>query len=150
VHTSCIPRETFRQVLLNLLLEILAELLPPDDLSRAVRLAASVLRALPSDSQVMSLAAKVYGTCLSTFPPWLVHLTSAPSANLAALGGLLMVDSVDVQLKTTIEWLQGKKAYGRAPRPSGYQAHVGQASASRLDDMLLSSAFESWPLPFQT
>lgn len=58
-------------------------------MSRALRLAASVQRALPCpDPLVMTLAAKVF-------------------ARLAAQGGSLMSGHVDVQVKSCIEWLQG-------------------------------------------
>ncbi|KAM0752153.1 FAT-domain-containing protein [Meredithblackwellia eburnea MCA 4105] len=66
-----------------------------NDMSRALRLAASVQRALPCpDPLVMTLAAKVF-------------------ARLAAQGGSLMAGHVDVQVKSCIEWLQGERIEAR-------------------------------------
>ncbi|KAL8292423.1 hypothetical protein RQP46_001035 [Phenoliferia psychrophenolica] len=65
------------------------------DMSRALRLAASVQRALPcADPLVMTLAAKVF-------------------ARLAAQGGSLMAGHVDVQIKSCVEWLQGERNENR-------------------------------------
>ncbi|KAK4703758.1 serine/threonine-protein kinase mTOR, partial [Phenoliferia sp. Uapishka_3] len=66
-----------------------------NDMSRALRLAASVQRALPCpDPLVMTLAAKVF-------------------ARLAAQGGSLMAGHVDVQIKSCVEWLQGERIEAR-------------------------------------
>ncbi|KAM0787611.1 hypothetical protein ACM66B_003678 [Microbotryomycetes sp. NB124-2] len=66
-----------------------------NDMSRALRLAASVQRAFPCpDPLVMTLAAKVF-------------------ARLAAQGGSLMSGHVDVQVKSCIEWLQGERIEAR-------------------------------------
>ncbi|SCZ93158.1 BZ3500_MvSof-1268-A1-R1_Chr6-2g08497 [Microbotryum saponariae] len=66
-----------------------------NDMSRAIRLAASVQRAFPcSDSLVMTNAAKVF-------------------ARLAAQGGILMSGHVDTQVKSCIEWLQGDRIENR-------------------------------------
>ena len=62
-----------------------------NDMSRALRLAASVQRAFPCpDPLVMTLAAKVF-------------------ARLAAQGGSMMSTQVDVQVRSCIEWLQGER-----------------------------------------
>ncbi|GAA5903699.1 hypothetical protein JCM6882_003390 [Rhodosporidiobolus microsporus] len=66
-----------------------------NDMSRAIRLAASVQRAFPCpDPLVMTLAAKVF-------------------ARLAAQGGSQMGEHVDIQVKSCIEWLQGERIEAR-------------------------------------
>ncbi|GAA5848144.1 hypothetical protein JCM3766R1_000463 [Sporobolomyces carnicolor] len=66
-----------------------------NDMSRAIRLAASVQRAFPCpDPLVMTLAAKVF-------------------ARLAAQGGSQMAEHVDIQVKSCIEWLQGERIESR-------------------------------------
>ncbi|BGP55274.1 hypothetical protein JCM8202_000651 [Rhodotorula sphaerocarpa] len=66
-----------------------------NDMSRAIRLAASVQRAFPCpDPLVMTMAAKVF-------------------ARLAAQGGSQMAEHVDIQVKSCIEWLQGERIEAR-------------------------------------
>ncbi|KPV75332.1 uncharacterized protein RHOBADRAFT_53323, partial [Rhodotorula graminis WP1] len=66
-----------------------------NDMSRAIRLAASVQRAFPCpDPLVMTMAAKVF-------------------ARLAAQGGSQMGEHVDIQVKSCIEWLQGERIEAR-------------------------------------
>ncbi|GAA5970883.1 hypothetical protein JCM11641_004492 [Rhodosporidiobolus odoratus] len=66
-----------------------------NDMSRAIRLAASVQRAFPCpDPLVMTLAAKVF-------------------ARLAAQGGGQMGEHVDIQVQSCIEWLQGERIEAR-------------------------------------
>ncbi|BGP15830.1 hypothetical protein JCM10213_005686 [Rhodosporidiobolus nylandii] len=66
-----------------------------NDMSRAIRLAASVQRAFPCpDPLVMTLAAKVF-------------------ARLAAQGGSQMGEHVDIQVQSCIEWLQGERIEAR-------------------------------------
>lgn len=66
-----------------------------NDPTRSLRLAASIQRAFPcNDPFIMNLAAKVF-------------------ARLAIQSGSLMVDHVQIQIKSCIEWLQGERLENR-------------------------------------
>lgn len=96
-----------------------------NDMSRALRLAASVQRAFPCpDPLVMTLAAKVFGElpllCSCRGLVCCRWLTSEVRslARLAAQGGSLMSGHVDVQVKSCIEWLQGECTEARRLKPT--------------------------------
>lgn len=76
-------------------IDAFCDLLAADELNSAHKLAANVLKALPSpDAFLMAAAAKTY-------------------ARLASIGSLLMVGPVTMQLKQSIEWLQGERVENR-------------------------------------
>lgn len=76
-------------------IDAFCDILAADEINSAHKLAANVLKALPcSDPFVMALAAKTY-------------------ARLASIGELLMVGPVTIQLKQSIEWLQGERIENR-------------------------------------
>lgn len=85
-----------------------------NDMSRAMRLAASVQRAFPCpDPLVMTIAANIF-------------------AKLAAQGGTLMAGHVDVQVKSCIEWLQGERI-----EPRRYAAVLILRALSRTAPFLI-------------